>query len=96
MLEIVPGNYLTVTPYGAWRAVARADDSAERRILLAILREATSPELTLAAASAWTGEADAEAARQAGDGEGSGLGRRGLDDPVTGEQGDRERGGQHG
>ena len=62
MLEIVPGNYLTVTPYGAWRAVARADDSAERRILLAILREATSPELTPAAASAWTGESDAEAA----------------------------------
>ena len=27
MLEIIPGNYLTVTPYGAWRAVARADDS---------------------------------------------------------------------
>ena len=62
MLEIIPGNYLTVTPYGAWRAVARADDSPERRILMAILREATSPELTLAAASFWTGESDAEAA----------------------------------
>ena len=47
MLEIVPGNYLTVTPYGAWRAVARADDSTERRILLAILREAV-PTVTVA------------------------------------------------
>lgn len=46
MLEIIPGSYLTVTPYGAWRAVARADDSIERRILLAILREATSPALS--------------------------------------------------
>ncbi|MBL8435546.1 MAG: hypothetical protein JNL99_11510 [Zoogloea sp.] len=55
MLEIVPGNYLTVTPYGAWRAVARADDSTERRILLAILREAGSPELTPAVPCAWTG-----------------------------------------
>lgn len=27
MLEIIPGNYLTVTPYGAWRAVSRAEDS---------------------------------------------------------------------
>ena len=62
MLEIVPGNYLTVTPYGVWRAVARADDSTERRILLAILREAGSPELTPAAAGAWTGETDTEAA----------------------------------
>ena len=62
MLEIIPGNYLTVTPYGAWRAVSRAEDSPERRILLAILREATSPQLTLEAACAWTGERTAEAA----------------------------------
>ena len=39
MLEIIPGNYLTVTPYGAWRAVARADDSPERRILMAVGRQ---------------------------------------------------------
>ncbi|WP_374243215.1 hypothetical protein [Zoogloea sp.] len=62
MLEIIPGSYLTVTPYGAWRAVARADDSVERRVLLAILREAASPALSAELARAWTGEASTERA----------------------------------
>ena len=55
MLEIIPGSYLAVTPYGAWRAVSRADDSIERRILQAILCEAQSPMLSAEAACAWTG-----------------------------------------
>ena len=62
MLEIIPGSYLTVTPYGAWRAVARADDSIERRILLAILREAMSPSLSAELARTWTGETSTERA----------------------------------
>lgn len=62
MLEIIPGSYLTVTPYGAWRAVSRADDTIERRILQAILCEAQSPLLSAEAACAWTGERDAEVA----------------------------------
>ena len=62
MLEIIPGSSLTVTPYGAWRAVARADDSIERRILLAILREATSPALSAELARTWTGETSTERA----------------------------------
>lgn len=58
MLEIIPGSYLTVTPYGAWKAVARADDSPSRRILLAILGEAMSPLLTAENACLWSGESD--------------------------------------
>ena len=56
MLEIIPGSFLSVTPYGAWRAVARAEDTTERRILQAILREASSPLLTPENACQWTGE----------------------------------------
>lgn len=54
MLEIVPGSYLTVTPYGAWRAVARAEPTTERNILLGILQEAMSPLLSLDTLQAWT------------------------------------------
>lgn len=56
MLEIIPGSYLSVTPYGAWRAVARADDSVDRRVLMAILREPASPMLSAELARNWTGE----------------------------------------
>lgn len=62
MLEIVPGAYVTVTPYGAWRAVARPDESAERRILLAVLRETMSPLLNLELIRGWTGESNPEEA----------------------------------
>lgn len=58
MLEIIPGSYLTVTPYGAWRAVARADESVDRRILLAVLRESMSPLLGPETLGSWAGEAD--------------------------------------
>lgn len=62
MLEIIPGSYLTVTPYGAWRAVARADDNPERRVLLSILRESMSPMLSAELARSWTGETNTEKA----------------------------------
>lgn len=62
MLEIIPGSYLSVTPYGAWRAVARADDSVERRVLMAILREPASPMLSTELARSWTGESTDELA----------------------------------
>ncbi|HPT48902.1 MAG TPA: roadblock/LC7 domain-containing protein [Accumulibacter sp.] len=62
MLEILSDSYLCVTPYGAWRAVASAEDSVERRVLQAILREPVSPLLTLEAARLWTGEATDEPA----------------------------------
>lgn len=58
MLEIIPGSYLTVTPYGAWQTVARADDSLRRRILLGVLREAVSPLLCIESLRDWTGERD--------------------------------------
>jgi hypothetical protein len=55
MLEIVPGSYLTVTPYGAWRAVARSrSEGMDRGILLGVLQEAMSPLLSLEALRAWT------------------------------------------
>lgn len=62
MLEITPGSHLSVTPYGAWRAIARADHSPQRQILLAILREAISPLLSLESIREWTGETDPETA----------------------------------
>lgn len=62
MLEIIPGSYLSVTPYGAWRAVARADDSVERRVLMAILREPASPMLSAEQARSWTDESSDERA----------------------------------
>ncbi|HQA09568.1 hypothetical protein [Zoogloea sp.] len=65
MLEITPGTYLSVTPYGAWRAVARADESPERRILLAVLHESVSPLLSLDLVQSWTGEQDPETALEA-------------------------------
>ncbi|MBL8460380.1 hypothetical protein [Zoogloea sp.] len=54
MLEIVPGSYLTVTPYGAWRAVSRSDPGIDRGILLGVLQEAMSPLLSMEALRAWT------------------------------------------
>lgn len=65
MLEIIPGSHLTVTPYGAWQAVARADDSLQRRILLGVLREAVSPLLSLESILAWTGSSAPEPALDA-------------------------------
>ncbi|MCE1184982.1 MAG: hypothetical protein LWW92_05160 [Rhodocyclales bacterium] len=62
MLEIVPGSYLTVTPYGAWHAIARADENAERRALLSIMHEASSPLLSAAQARTWTACDNDEAA----------------------------------
>lgn len=62
MLEIVPGAHLTVTPYGAWRAVASAEPCAMRNILLGVLREPVSPLLDLDTLQAWTpGSTRAEA-----------------------------------
>lgn len=65
MLEIIPDSHLAVTPYGAWQAVARADDSARRRILRKILQESQSPLLSAEAAIAWSGEASPEKALEA-------------------------------
>lgn len=65
MLEIIPGSHLAVTPYGAWQAVARADDSARRRILRKILQESQSPLLSAEAAVAWSGETSPEKALEA-------------------------------
>ncbi|MGL4408983.1 MAG: roadblock/LC7 domain-containing protein [Zoogloea sp.] len=62
MLEIVPGSYLTVTPSGAWHAIARADENAERRALLSIMHEASSPLLSTAQARTWTACDNDEAA----------------------------------
>ncbi|MBS0355218.1 MAG: hypothetical protein JSR83_15120 [Proteobacteria bacterium] len=63
MLEIVPGSHLAVTPYGAWQAVARADDGCpRRRVLRSILQEAESPLLNLEMATMWSGEASPEKA----------------------------------
>ncbi|MBS0345019.1 MAG: hypothetical protein JSR69_01035 [Proteobacteria bacterium] len=66
MLEIVPGSHLAVTPYGAWLAVARADDGGpRRRILRSILQETESPLLSVDSAIAWSGEKSAEKALEA-------------------------------
>ena len=46
MLEIISESYLNVTPYGAWRATAHAENTSERQTLQAILREPVSPLLT--------------------------------------------------
>lgn len=54
MLEIIPHSHLSVTPYGAWHAVSRADDSPRRRVLLGVLRETESPLLSVEVACAWT------------------------------------------
>jgi len=62
MLEIIPGSHLTVTPYGAWQAVTRADQTPQRQVLLGVLREAISPLLSLESIRTWTGESDPEAA----------------------------------
>lgn len=62
MLEIIPGSYLAVTPYGAWRAVSRAEINSERRVLSSILCEPTSPLLSIELARSWTDENNAEQA----------------------------------
>lgn len=65
MLEIVPGRYLSLTPYGAYYVVSDGSSNAMRRILLAILMEGQSPELSQEAACRWAGTDDAEAALDA-------------------------------
>ena len=55
--------------------MARADDSIERRILLAILREATSPALSAELARTWTGETSTERALTTAQPPGNGLPR---------------------
>lgn len=65
MLEIVPGQYLSLSPYGAYYLAGESGQNALRRILLAILAEAKSPELSLESACRWAGTDNAEAALDA-------------------------------
>jgi hypothetical protein len=53
--EIVPGQYLGATSAGAHFAVGHTAASPFRQVLLALLADAETPELTAAAALRWTG-----------------------------------------
>lgn len=62
MLEIVSGQFLSATPYGAHYAVSGASRDPLRDLLFALMSEQRSPSLTEEAACRWCNSADPQAA----------------------------------
>lgn len=62
MLEIAPGKYVSLTPYGAYYAVTEAAEDPVRRLLQAVLAESGSEPLSEAMAARWAGNGEVGAA----------------------------------
>jgi len=62
VLEIVPGQYVSVTPFGAFYAVSEERRDPFRDTLLALMEFESSPLLSEAAACAWCGVEESQVA----------------------------------
>lgn len=60
--ELIPDVFVSVTPAGAYYAVASAEDEPARRLLFGILAEPRTPALSVERVCAWTGEANPDEA----------------------------------
>lgn len=62
--RLIDGQFLAVTPAGAYHAAAAPDPSRPRTLLTSLLRQADTPALTLEGLRGWSGVGDDETALQ--------------------------------